>query len=363
MTLAMSIGNVFFIIEMYGVRASQSSDCMFVFKSTDYVLARVLSVSLGLLTCCVYLLIASYPRHVSIAVMLYTGVKTFEAFSDVFYGELQRIDHLELAGYSLSVHGLVLIICFWVGLRMSKSLNFALLLALLVSAAVTVLVDFQLYRHYVPHEPIRIKQALLLLKNCFPLLCSTLFPVVITAYPRIILERFFGEEILGFFGNISSPATILTVIIPNIVVALMPTIGRLYQEKKTRAVFSVWIKLILSASVISMLFLIGTAVFGNNIFVLIYTDSITPYVKFFYQIILSTTVYAFAICGGYTLVAMNKKRAVGYLGFSSLFICLVMSNVLIQRYQITGAVVVQAISYGVQFVCQTLYLLILCREA
>ena len=75
LTLAMAIGNIIAIIQLYGVRSYQSSDMLFQYSAREYVYSRVITVVIGLLIGLLICILVKYSVEVSSAILLFSFLK------------------------------------------------------------------------------------------------------------------------------------------------------------------------------------------------------------------------------------------------------------------------------------------------
>ncbi len=123
LTLAMTVGNVIAMIQMYGVRSYQASDMSFRYSPGDYLKARALTVVISWVIGIIICITLGYSGKIMVAVMGFGLVKTSESFSDVLFGNDQRMGHLEYAGYSMIARGFFLAILFCLGVSFLNDLN------------------------------------------------------------------------------------------------------------------------------------------------------------------------------------------------------------------------------------------------
>lgn len=357
LTLAMSVGSVFTFIQLYGVRGFQSSDTAWQYSSGDYLRARLVTAASGLLLCLLFCLGGHYGRETNLSIILFTLFRTFEAVSDVYFGDFQRQGRLEAVGITMFARGLLTVALFWGGLRLFHDLNAALAAIVSVSLVMTLVVDTVLYRRIVPAMPGSSSGAAGILKACFPLLLASLLPSVITAFPRIQLERFCGTELLGYYGNISTPAVIITAVVPNIIASVMPLYGEMAGGKRYSEMNRLWMKTLLGTVVILMLCLLCVFLFGKAVLAWIYTETIVPYVPYLYYVLLANSVYAFTMCGAALLIALRKNAAVSICAIVATAVCLLVSGPLVTKHGISGAIAVLIVSYMIQFILQVVLIL------
>ena len=357
LTLAMAVGNVFYIIQTYGLRPYQSSDVGYDYLPNDYFRIRLLTTVSGFFLCLILCPVIGLTKHQTTIVLLYGFLKASESVSDIIFGENQRHGHLEYAGYSLCIRGVIVVLGFFTGAHFFRSLTISLLLAGICGLCITFFIDFTLYRKTVSDWKNRPKKSIKsILSVGFPLFISTVLPMVITAVPRVLLERFQGTELLGYYGNVSTPAVLLTATVPTMLTVFYPIYGNAFTEGDNRRIRSVWMKTIVVSVALCGLCLTGVLLFGRPIMAFVYTDSILPYVRFLYSIMGAMLLYSLTACNNTVLISMRKNRALIYGIVIALIVCIACSVPLIRQYAITGAITVLALSYGVQVVYQVIYI-------
>ncbi len=362
LTLAMSVGNIFAIVQMFGVRSFQSSDVTFQYSPGDYLCARCVTVAGGGLLCLAAGLLLGYRGGILGTILLFLLFKTSESFSDVLFGDDQRMNHLELAGYSMLLRGVLTAGLFFAGAFYLRSLNAALLAAAAGVLALSLLYDLPLCRKTVRDCGAASGGIGGVLKNCFPLFLAALIPTAITAVPRILLERSFGAELLGYYGNVSTPALLLTTVVPTILAALLPGYGMSYAAGDYRAIRRTWLLSVLGTLVLSVICFLGALALGRIVLSFVYTKSILPYVRYLYGILIAMTLYALTMCGSAALVSMRESRAVTLSALLALLLCLAVSFPLVHAYGIGGAIAALAIPYGAQALVQAAWILRVCRN-
>ena len=363
LTLAMAIGNIVVNFQLYGVRAFQSSDMSFRYAPNDYILARIITVVIGLAVSIVACIIIGYTYLLSLSILLFVLIKSSESFSDVLFGNIQRAGHLEIAGYSMLFRGIAILLVFFIGINQSSKLNVALLLVSICAILLTFVVDLSLHYRII-HDKVSfsLKGLYGILSECFPLFLTSIIPVFVIALPRIVLERLYGAEVLGFFGNVSSPALFLTTFIPTILTALLPTYGTAVVLRNYKKILEIWKISFLGTIALAGVCLIGSLLFVPQFLSFVYTVKILPYVHYFYFILIAMTLYALTMCNNTALIAMRKNKMVLVSSVVSLGLCVVTSLPLVRNYGISGAVAVLFISYGSQLIVQMIGLITLFQK-
>lgn len=362
LTLAMSIGNVIATIQVFGARGYQSSDVSFNYSSKAYVVFRCISVIFGCLIGFVTCVILHYSLSVQIAILLFILVKSSESFSDALFGNDQRFGHLEYAGFSMLIRGVLLVVLFSIGVKVSNELNTSMLIVVLGGLALSLLVDLPLHNRTVEKGGTVSGSIIInLIKECFPLLITLLIPSVITALPRIVLERFFGDETLGYYGNVSAPALLLTSVAPTILLALLPSYGNFIKDHNFKRVKEFWVKTIVCVIAFVLLAAVGVLFLGKIVLSFVYTDAIIPYVHYLYYILAAMMFYIITMCNNTVLVALRKSWGLTLTTVIALVVCVILSFIVIKPWGILGAVIALGIPYAVSAVVQIIWILKICK--
>lgn len=359
--LAMSVGNIFFFIQMYGMRSYQVSDINGQFSVKQYVFSRYASVSMGVFLCICYLLISGYDIEKKGAILLFLLYRTFEAISDVYFGELQKKGRLDIPAKSMTVKGIASVLVFWAVIEITDNLLAALLSIVILSLLTIVIYDKPHFKKLTGYAKgrVSVKETAAPLKTCFTLLISTLLPIVVTSYPRITLDRIYGSEILGYYGNVSAPTTIIITIIPSALVPVMTLYATWILEKNYRKLMKGFLASLFATTVFGAVCALSVLLLGDFVMSLIYTDSILPYVHYLYPLLISTTIYAATMCVNSVLISLRKNNAVLIFSAVAMLCCILICSPLTEKYEIAGVISATGISYVVQFLGQLIYLTVL----
>ena len=360
LTLAMTIGNLSVAVQLYGVRAFQSSDVSFEYSANEYLFARLFTLVLGFIFGLTVCLVRGYNPTVLICIVLFMTLKSSEAFSDVLYGNIQRAGRLDIAGYCMFARGVLIIIIYGVLVWKTNNLNLSLLCAAISCVLLSGVVEMIMHRKIAvkDRDVVSIKKIFGIIKGCFPLFIASVVPIVITAYPRIVLEKYYGSKLLGFYGNVSTPSLLITTLAPVVLVALLPAYGVAFNNNDKRKIRKLWIMSITGCLAFGLIFFLVLLVLARPLLSFVYTEQILPYVIYIYPVTIAMMLYSFTMCNYTALIAIRKKTVIIVAALIALVVCLISSEFLIKIYSIEGAIAVLIITYLVQFVIQLVCFLI-----
>lgn len=364
LTLAMTIGNLSAAVQLYGVRAFQSSDMSFEYSAKDYLLSRVLTLVFGFVFGLIICLIRGYNTSALICIILFVTLKSAEAFSDVIYGNIQRVGRLDIAGYFMFARGTFIVVLFGAVIWKTNDLNLSLLVAatfcVILSCVIEIIVH---HRTAVKANDVYLfNKSIGIIKECFPLFLASFVPIIITAYPRIVLEKYYGSKLLGYYGNVSTPSLLITTLAPVVLVALLPAYGVAFNNIDKQKIRKLWFLSVIGCLVFGVFCFLGLLVLAKPVLSLIYTDQIIPYVIYIYPITVAMILYSFTMCNYTALIAMRKKSMIIGAALIALLVCLLSSEYLIKKYSIVGTIAVLIITYFVQFIIQMVCLMLAIKK-
>ena len=361
--LAMSIGNVVAVLQMYAVRVYQSSDMLFKFSSKDYLRSRYVTISFGWAVASSLCWAMDYSSETCLAIVLFSLIKTSESFSDVLFGNVQRLGHLEFNGYSMLFRGGLLVGLFSIGVDLYKSMSVALIMSAVGVLSLSLFVDLPIHNQMIRKEGIKQDNGVqAVLRRCFPLLLSALIPSVVVALPRLAIEQYCGPKELGFYGNVSTPALMLTTVVPTILIALLPRYGNAYRKNDYKHIKIMWIQSILGIFLCTIVSIAGVAAIGKSVLSFAYTDEIEPYVHYLYPIIVAMSLYVVTVSNCLVLISLRRNWSTTLTELSGLVLCLLLTIPLVKNYHIFGAVAVLALTYSVQVVLQISLIIKFCKK-
>lgn len=358
-SIAMSVGNIFFFIAVYGMRSFQASDSLYQYSPGEYCAVRWITTGAAALCLAGYLALTGYSFYITLAVIFYTLYKFAEAASDVFFGELQRVGHLEVCGISMSAKGILSVVAFCIVLFITKNLPSALLAMVILAIAFCIFYDIKGYRKYSTQKfETNKKKVFSLLREGFPMLLTTVFPIIVTAVPRLALEKYYGTEVLGIFSSISTPTVLITTLVPNILAPFMTLFGHCYHENQLKKLYRMlWVAL--GATTLLGLVACGLAYFcGDFVMGLVFGAEIVPHLYIFVPLIIATTVYALSMAANSVLISIRRPAWLTAFSGAALVLSLILGYPIVEKFGQMGAVWAFGLPFALQLILQLVFLTI-----
>lgn len=364
--VAMTAANVCVSFASYGMRTFQVSDLAGAYADRTYLRSRILTLAAAWLGCLVFAFANSYSAEQRWVILLFTGYRLVESWSDVWHGYLQRGERMDLVGISFGVRGLVTAGCVVGGLLLSHSLVLTVGLLFALNAAYVLAVDIPLARRYARFGAAADRlggSVWALLVECLPLAVYASLNTAIGSAPRYHCERLLGEEALGYFNSVFVPVLVLQVGAVYLFVPFITRFARLWAGRQ-RAGYWKGLRLLLAG--LGLLWAAGAAgvaLLGRWGLGLLYPTrpEVWEYAGLLQPLVVCCvlTVLATALCN---LLIIARGMAGLILGnLAGLCAAVLASPPMLTRFGVYGAAYATMAGIGVQSVCLFAALLRRCK--
>lgn len=355
-SLAMTVSNVFSFFANYGLRNYQVSDVAGRYTQGQYILTRLLTSVASVVGCGAYLLVAGgYSAVERWAILLYLLYSNVNVISDTLLGSLQLHDRLYINGYSNTMRGAVCFAAFVGSYLVGHNLLVSLGIMALATLLLTAVYDWRCFCRVETVQRWNAQDrraAFSLLKVCFALMLSNIFPVITTALPRRAIQKLAGTEQLGYFSSIFTPTVLITTLVPAIIIALVPKMAKAWNEKNRRELLSLVGQTYGFTIAFVLLAELAALVAGRFVMQLIFGPEILQYYGLLYWAILATGINALTSCGNGLLIAVGSNRTVALGAAAALAATACLSDVLVRQQGIAGAAYVLTAAYLLQVLVQ-----------
>lgn len=227
LAFAMSAGNMFAAVGLYKIRTFQVSDVNSEFSPNDYVGFRILTIAASAIVTIVFLILSTGLNAFTIASIVYLLFKADETFNDVFFGIEQKAFRMDYIGKSQFLRGIATLIGFSLPLVICDSLIASILGMAILCISITVFYDRRNASLFGFTRPsISKKEAIKLIRACFLPTVANLLATSIVSMARQQYGITNGEEMLGIYASIATPAVLVQAAATYL---YSPLIGKLAQ--------------------------------------------------------------------------------------------------------------------------------------
>ena len=347
LALAMSVSLVFSMVSLYAVRNFQAADIEDKFENGVYIALRLLTCALSLVLLGVYLVICRYSFYSSMAIVGFMLIRIIEALVDVFQAIFQKKWRMDIVGRSLTVRGVVGLAVFGVMEYLFGNLAIACTAAALSTAVIAVFMDILPCRR-IAEIKIKFKRKKLinLLLCCTPLFLTNLMATVIPNFPKIIGTSMLGEELIGYYASVTTPAVVVQMIAGYCFTPLIPML-KAHFEDKNKKILSVILKVQLLIIGVGIAAVIGFRILGDWLLELVFGAEILPYSYLLIpavivSILTGSVYFLFTL---FTVVGRNKTLAA--VQSVSVLIILALSWFALGKWELGGINYILIAAYSV----------------
>lgn len=348
-TIAFADANLFLLIGKYGVRYFQASDVQGNYDFHNYCKTRALTTSIMILVSILYTVItarvigySSYKIWIIIWMCLF---KVPDAIEDVFYGEYQRKDRLDVASKVWSIRLILTILIFVLALFVTGNLLVSLIVTTIFTTALMMVL---LWRTRVllkvdeagasleRTDTEKSRSAYALLLDTFPLFLSTFLAFYVLNAPKYAIDALMTDEIQACFGFVAMPVFVVSLLTSMIYNPVIHKMSNCWNSGEMKAFNSeVW-KQFMCVVLITLGCILGADLIGIPVLSLLYSTDLKDY---------KTTLIILLAGGGFyaacnwlyaVLTIMRKQNymLIGYILISIL--ALLYMNLITRKFGVEG---------------------------
>ena len=141
-----------------------------------------------------------------------------------------------------------------------------------------------------------------------PLMMSVMFPAMITAFPKIILQMYWSDEIVGIFSTLTAPTIIIPTLVTGIFTPFIIYFSNISKKGDIRAIRIGFLKVIVLIILFGIVSLITSLLCGELVFKTLYGEQIIQYVHYFHVLLVGITIFSVGLCGVTVLITKEQGR-------------------------------------------------------
>ncbi len=295
-SLAISITNIFYILAMYNVRNFQVSDVRNQYENEDYIFHRITTMFLALAACSVFVMFVYRDKYTIFVIIAYMVFKLGESLADVFHGINQKADRMDIVGKSFLIRGTIVIVFFVIAEITTKNLFMTIVIMTIMTLCAVVLYDIRMTKISFFSFEILFRKGKWkgLYRECFSFLIYGIAMNVVASIPRIIMEKMYGKELLGYYASVATPAVIVQSLANVIFVPFIPLFTGYYVEREDKKFWKLVRKMLGFCAGLGGIVYAGSVVGGRFLLEeLLYHDpEIGPYCYLLNSTMICTTMVA-----------------------------------------------------------------------
>lgn len=356
LSLCMSIGNVLTPMATYGIRQYQASDLTHRFPNGVYIVTRFFTSAVVLGLGFSFSLLSHYTTYQIVCINIYIILRIIESVLDVFHGIDQREHRMDIIGLSFLIRGVANFAVFSIVLLLTGLLSIAMTAMAVSTILCLIFFDLPKSRSIDSIEPEwNFRKTRLLLSDCTPLMISGLISSALAFYPRYLLEKYNGDQLLGIYSSVATPAIIIQVSSSFIFAPLVPVFARHYHAGEKRDLSRLMLRIFAYIMVIALIGVLVSIFGGKFILSMLFGSDIILYHYLLLPAVINSILTSIVWLLFSVLTAVRLLREQFLSSTIALIICLAISPMLIRIYNMNGVNFAFLITQGVQFILMCLF--------
>lgn len=348
--IALSICSILNIFATLSLNQYQIADQYVKFSENDYRTSRIITIVFSFALCIPVALFMGYSAEQNLVIVMYLIYRNILHFAYLYTATLQIRDHLDYAGKCTALEGIVSLITFLITFNYTSDLVISVALMAVIGGGFFLFTVITGYRRYVGETKSVNKSDPKVIKSMIwlgiPLLFSGVAPIIITALPKIMLQMYWGDALVGIFSTLSAPTIVVPTLIMGVFTPFIVYFSNVSRSGKMRALRKSYGKMVAAVLLFGALGLLISMLFGEYFFVLLYGDEIIPYVHYFNILIIGIILYSLGMCGITVMITKEQGRAAAILSIISLVVSVVLFAFTIPYSGMDGASYGLLLAYG-----------------
>lgn len=339
-SIATTLGYQIVTIGNYGMRNYQATDVRQKYKFREYLLSRYITSLFMLLFLISYIVIKEYNIEKAMIIFVFGIFKAIDVIEDVFHGEFQRYNRLDIGAICMSIRYVISFAVFAIILVITENLLVACIWETLTSICVFIYLTYEVVK---PKKVLKINiknaliQAKLLLNECFPLFLGGFLYLYICNAPKYAIDNCLSQESQAYFAILFMSVFIVNLLSGFIYRPLLTRMAICWVEKRNKEFVHIISRQVVFIILATVLGIVGAYFIGVYLLSWIYGVNINVYRDALVILMLGG---GFAAITGYfmnvlTIMRLQKVMLIGYCIVA--VISIIISNLFVVNWGILGA--------------------------
>lgn len=277
-SIATTLGYQIIAIGSYGMRNFQATDVKQKYKFKEYLLSRYFTSIAMFIFLIGYVWIKDYNTEKALIILAFGVYKAVDVIEDVFHGEFQRYNRLDIGAISMTIRYVISFLVFAVVLITSHNLLFACICEAVISILVFIILTYEVIK---PRKILSVKGALKhtgwLLRDCFPLFIGGFLYLYVCNAPKYAIDNCLSQESQMYFAILFMPVFVVNLLSSFVYRPLLVRMAICWNEKRNKEFWHMVMTQIALIFVLTIMGILGAYLCGTQILSLVYGVDVNPY--------------------------------------------------------------------------------------
>ncbi|WP_300630531.1 lipopolysaccharide biosynthesis protein [uncultured Thomasclavelia sp.] len=336
-SFAFSLSCLLYMIAIYSGRTYQVSDVNKELNDYDYLLHKVITCLLMMAVAIIFISIKNYTVEKNIIIIILCLYKCLEAFSETFYGYLQKNGKLYVVGKSLFFKSLIGILIFFVVDVVTRNIILSSFSLVVINILFAIFYDVRKSKKYISNENIDTNNILKLFKKGFSVFSFSFLSSYVANAPKYIIDMLLSDSFQNIFGIIIMPGTVMSLCGQYIMAPLLTDVVDCYNRKMYIKLKNIVFKMIKILICLGIFVELVAYILGIPVLNLIYGINLNNYRIDLILIIFGAIFYAISGIFSTVLITMRKNNMQLVIYILSSLVITLSSYLLVINFGIHGA--------------------------
>lgn len=359
-SIGLSIAQIFMTIANFEVRTYQVTDVKNEFSFGDYFTFRILMCVLAYGTSIVYVVINGYSALKVTIILLLCLYKIIEGVTDVFEGEFQKKNRIDISGKSMffrtffSVTGLV------ITLAITKNIKISLVVMNIIAVICLVIINIMPVKFFAKISiTSEFKKLGKIFVYCWPLAISTFINTYIINSSKLAIDKTMSDEYQLYYSAVFMPNMVINLFSGIIFKPMQTSMAEAYNNGEMKKFNKVIFKMIGIIVGFTFVCMIGAYLLGIPVLSLLYGVELKPYKLVLIVLLMAGGINAINIILYYVLTIMRKQNVMVLFYSVVAVVSLLFINKVTKKYELMGAAMGYLVLVALLMLLLTVYILVL----
>lgn len=354
--LAFSTAQLLLTFGRYGMRTYQATDMKKQYSFLEYCLTRLITCIGMICFAIAFSGLAGYSSTKFQVFVWVAALKMVDAIEDVFHGELQRNNHVDVMGKMLALRNIFSCVIFGASIIYSKNLLFACMVSVISSVIIALIINMNaVIKNCSNNWNWTGIHLIELFSICFPIFISTFLSLYLYNIPKYAIDKYMTEDIQTYYSILFMPSFIISLFSEIITKPMLTTIAISWEkdiEKFTSIIKKIFILIVAG----TILVVLGGHFIGRWMLEIIYAVSLEPYKLHFIVLLIGGGISAAVYISYNILISIRFQKSIIVVYLIVTAIATPMTYYVVSKIGMMGA----AVSYLLTcFMLEVIFLAIL----
>lgn len=336
--MALATGQLMVTIGYFETRTYQVTDTIEKYTFSDYHYTKIITNILMIICSIIYVILKGFSFKKSFLAILFCLFKMMDAYADVFEGEFQLKNRLDISGKSLTFRTVVSTLVIVIVLMITRNMYVACVFSIISCIFVIMLFNVSIIDNFSEIKrvivPNRVKDLMI---ECFPLFISTFMSTYILNASRYAIEANLTSNYYSCYTAIFLPISVINLCIGIIFKPMLTSMAVKWNDSR----YSEFIRIIVVVGIgivcVTGIALLGAYILGIPVLSFLYNTDLSDYKIPLLILLVGGGLNSANVIFYYLLSVMRKQKLVLISYVLSFVFSLIVPDLLTKNFNVIGA--------------------------